>query len=282
MGVDDMSVDEHAIGTLVEESHDLHHDAMHATRDSLREMVEVGREAGTDPDADRLLASQRRELLTRGIGGGRALAAAGVGGALLALMARPAFADQTADVQMLQTATSIEILAIATYDAALKLPFAGSLPQVVQTFATKTKQQHMDHMQAFGAATTALKGTPQTAPDPVLLDVVNKAKPKLTGPGPLVDLAITLEMGAAETYVAFVTSLSDKSARDTTASIMGVEAQHVAVLNAVKALVGAGHPGYITLPPPLDKLPAPAGSVGFPNSFYPDDQARPADEGAVK
>jgi hypothetical protein len=62
---------------------------------------------------------------------------------------------------------------------------------------------------------------------------------------------------------------------------MGVEAQHVAVLNAVKALVGAGHPEYITLPPPLDKLPAAAGSVGFPNAFYPYDQARPADEGAV-
>ena len=136
-------------------------------------------------------------------------------------------------------------------------------------------------MQAFNAAVRALGGKPQTAPDPVLLDVVNKAKPGLTGPGPLVDLAITLEMGAAETYVAFVTTLSDKSARDTTASIMGVEAQHVAVLNAVKALVGAGHPEYITLPPPLDKLPAAAGSVGFPNAFYPYDQARPADEGAV-
>ena len=115
----------------------------------------------------------------------------------------------------------------------------------------------------------------------MLLDVVNKAKPGLTGPGPLVDLAITLEMGAAETYVAFVTTLSDKSARNTTASIMGVEAQHVAVLNAVKALVGAGHPEYIALPPPLAMLPAAAGSVGFPNAFYPYDQARPADEGAV-
>jgi rubrerythrin len=277
-----MSVDERAIGALIEESQDLHSDAMRSTRTSLDEMVDRGRSGSSDIDEDAAQATDRHKLLTSGIGGGRALAAIGAGGALLALMARPAFADQTADVQMLQTATSIEILAIATYDAALKLPFAGSLPQVVQTFATKTKQQHMDHMQAFSAATTALKGKPQTAPDPVLLDVVNKAKPKLTGPGPLVDLAITLEMGAAETYVAFVTSLSDKSARDTTASIMGVEAQHVAVLNAVKALVGAGHPEYITLPPPLDKLPAAAGSVGFPNSFYPYDQARPADEGAVK
>jgi rubrerythrin len=279
-----MSVDERAMGALIEESNDLHSDAMRTTRSSLHEMVDVGREtrSGPEQDQDEARANERRALLTKGIGGGRALAAIGMGGALLALMARPAFADQSTDIQMLQTATSIEILAIATYEAALKLPFAGSLPAVVQKFATTTKQQHTDHRDAFSAAVRALGGKAQTAPDPVLLDVVNKAKPGLTGPGPLVELAITLEKGAAETYVAFVTQLSDKSARDTTASIMGVEAQHAAVLNAVKALVGAGHPEYIALPPPLAKLPAAAGAVGFPDAFYPYDQARPAAEGAVK
>ncbi len=277
-----MSVDERAIGSLIEQSQDLHSDSMHTTRTSLQELVEVGHEDATDRAERHPSSEERNTLLRHGIGGGRALAAVGAGGALLALMARPAFADQSADVQMLQTATSIEIIAIATYTAALGLPFAGSLPKVVQTFATTTKQQHMDHMAAFTAAVKALGGTAQTNPDPVLLDVVNKAKPGLTGPVPLVELAITLEMGAAETYVAFVTTLSDKNARNTTASIMGVEAQHVAVLNAVKALVAAGHPEYIVLPPPADKLPAAAGSVGFPNSFYPYDMARPAAEGAVK
>jgi hypothetical protein len=277
-----MTVDERAFGALIEESNDLHSDSMQTTRTALAELVETGRETGAAPEQDPEAGAERRALLARGIGGGKALAAAGVGGALLALMARPAFADQSADVQMLQTATSIEILAVATYDAALHLSFAGSLPKVVQTFATTTKQQHTDHQAAFAAATTALGGKAQTMPDPVLLDVVNKAKPKLTGPVPLVELAITLEMGAAETYVAFVTTMSDKNARNTTASIMGVEAQHVAVLNAVKALVGAGHPELIALPPALDKLPAAAGSVGFPDAFYPYDMARAADEGAVK
>jgi hypothetical protein len=277
-----MTVDERALGALIEESNDLHSDSMQTTRTALAELVETSRETDAAPAHDPEAGAERRALLARGIGGGKALAAAGVGGALLALMARPAFADQSADVQMLQTATSIEILAVATYDAALHLSFAGSLPKVVQTFATTTKQQHTDHQAAFAAATTALGGKAQTAPDPVLLDVVNKAKPRLTGPVPLVELAITLEMGAAETYVAFVTTMSDKNARNTTASIMGVEAQHVAVLNAVKALVGAGHPELIALPPALDKLPAAAGSVGFPDAFYPYNMARPADEGAVK
>jgi hypothetical protein len=277
-----MSVDERAFNALIEESRDQHRDAMRRTRSSLTEMVEIANERPIDLEVDRAQATERRALLGKGIGGGRAFAAAGIAGALLAIMSRPAFADQTADVQMLQTAASIENLAVATYGVALTLPFAGSLPKVVQTFATTTKQQHTDHAKAFNAAVTALGGKAQDEPDPALLDVVNQAKPALTGPGPLVDLAIKLEMGAAETYVAFVTTLSDKNARNTTASIMGVEAQHVAVLNAVKALVGAGHPELITLPPDLSKLPAAAGSVGFPDAFYPYDQARPATEGAVQ
>jgi hypothetical protein len=50
---------------------------------------------------------------------------------------------------------------------------------------------------------------------------------------------------------------------------MGVEAQHVAILLAVQALLKAGDAADITLPPPVAKLPAAAGSVGFPNAFYP-------------
>jgi hypothetical protein len=63
---------------------------------------------------------------------------------------------------------------------------------------------------------------------------------------------------------------------------MGVEAQHVSVLLAVQALVAGGAPDLITLPPDAAKLPAAAGSVGFPDAFFKTDQARPATEGAVK
>ena len=151
----------------------------------------------------------------------------------------------------------------------------------MKTFVTTT-WQHIEHWQAFNAAVTALGGKAQTDPDPVLLGVVNNAKPGLTGPAPVVALAIQLETGAAETYVAFTGALSSLNARKVTASIMGIEAQHVAVLHAVQALVAAGHPEYITLPPPLAKLPAAAGSVGFPDAFYKTDMARPAAEGVVK
>ena len=115
----------------------------------------------------------------------------------------------------------------------------------------------------------------------MLLAVVNNAKPGLTGPGEVVALALELENGAASTYVANVGAYSNKSARAVAASIMGVEAQHAAILYAVQALVAAGAPNLITLPPDAAALPAAAGSVGFPDSFFKTTNARPANEGAV-
>jgi hypothetical protein len=282
-----VSYDERALGDLVEESQDLQADAVRATQEPLAEMVELGQQrrasGGVEPEEIEQFNVDRGQALRTKLGTG-ALAAAGFGAALLKLADSPAFADQAMDVQILQTAASLENLAVATYGVALTLPFIGgsAANPVVKAFATKTMAQHGEHAKAFNAALAQLGGRPQTNPDPVLLDVVNKAKPTLTGPGPVVDLAIKLETGAAETYNANVAALGNVNARKVTASIMGVEAQHVAVLNAVKALVAGGHPELIALPPNTAALPGAAGSVGFPDSFLKTDQARPADEGAVK
>jgi hypothetical protein len=145
-----------------------------------------------------------------------------------------------------------------------------------------TIAQHTDHGRAFNAAVTQLGGKPQTQIDkPVFDGVVTPALAKIKGPADVVALAITLEDAAAQSYIAFAGMADDANAVKTWASIAPVEAQHVAVLLAVQALVAAGAPQLITLPPDLTKLPAAAGSVGFPNGFYKTDQARPAGEGAV-
>jgi len=174
--------------------------------------------------------------------------------------------------------------AVATYETALTLPFIGGADAnaVVKAFVAKTKDQHTEHAAAFNAAIKKLKGKAQTNPDPVLLDVVNKAKTGLTGPAPVVDLALELEDGAAATYVADVGAFKDKNARSVTASIMGVEAQHSAILRAVKALLAANAANLIALPPDASALPGAAGSVGFPDGFFPTSNARPAKEGAVQ
>ena len=282
-----MSVDERALGELLEESNDLQSGAMRATREPLRDLVERGQErrahGGFDPDERHAFASERNRAVRSRLGGTGAFATLGFGAALLALFDSPAFAQAGPDVQILQTAASLENLAVATYDVALTLDFIGGASAIptVKAFVMTTKDQHDAHAKAFNAAAKQLGGKEQTAPDPVLLDTVNQAKPTLTGPGPVIDLAITLEDTAAQTYVANTSALTDKQARAVTASIMGVEAQHVAVLLAVKALVGANLADQVKLPPDLARLPDAAGSVGFPEAFYKTDKSRPAEEGAV-
>jgi len=278
-----MRIDEQELAGLLEASQDQHSDAMRESRDHLAEVMELEAERGApDPEEAAAFAEAHAGAIRTGFRSTGLLAAAGLGAALVAVTASPAFAKSSPDIQMLQTAASIENLAVATYATALTLPFIGGAEAngVVKAFVTKTKDQHTEHAAAFNAAVKKLKGTVQTEPDPVLLDVVNKAKPGLTGPGPVVDLALELEDGAAATYVANVGALSNKGARSVTASIMGVEAQHAAILRAVQALIAGGAASLIALPPDAAALPAAAGSGGFPDAFFPTTDARPAKEGA--
>ncbi len=280
-----MALDDTRLRALLEQSHDLHTDAMTTTRVALDEYVERAHDEPLHDDSwHDVDPVTRRTTLLGGLPKSGVLAAAGLGTAMVALLASPAFAGKTMDVQMLQTAASIENLAVATYDTALTLDFigGGSANGVVKAFVQKTKEQHQQHAEAFNAAATRLGGKAQDQPDPVLLGVVNNAKPSLTGPAQVVDLAIELEDGAAQTYVANTGTYSNKNARSVAASIMGVEAQHVAILYAVKALLAGGAADLIALPPDATKLPAAAGSIGFPNAFYPTTDARPATEGAVQ
>ncbi len=192
-----MTIDERELAELTQRSRDVHADAMHEAREPLAEIVEVGQEQRSrneiDPEAGRVFASKRNARLGKGLG---LLGGVGIGAAILGLFERPAFADKDSDIQMLQTAASIEVLAIAAYEAVLGLPFAGDLPAVVQTFVTTTKDQHAEHLAAFNAAATALGGAEQTMADPVLAKVVEDATPGLTGPGPVLELAIAVRKTA--------------------------------------------------------------------------------------
>jgi hypothetical protein len=263
-----MDFDPAALERHIEESADLHADAMTATRRGLAELPE--RPATTTPTARPAFSGL--------------LGATTIAGAAVALSAAAASAGTSGDLAILQTAQSIENLAIATYTVALTLPFIGgaSANGVVKAFVTQTRAQHRDHDAAFGAAITRLGGKVQNSPDPVLAAVVAKAKPGLTSAAKVVALALELEDGAAQTYVANTSAIKDSQSREVLASIMGVEAQHAAVLRAVGALLAGGDGALIALPPnPLTSLPAAAGAVGFPNAFYPTSAARPSTEGAL-
>jgi rubrerythrin len=286
--------DETALGGLIEESQDTHADALRAAKEPLADMVELGRDVragkGLDADENRAFARENSGRLARTAKrAGGLLAATGVVAAIAEFIGTPAFAASGTDVQVLQTASSIEVLAISTYKTALTLPYIGgsSANPVIKAFATTTMKQHAEHLAAFQSATTSLGGTKQTKPDATFVPVVNAAVKQITAASAskgallVVGLAQELENIAAETYVNNMSLLTDANAKKVTASIMGVEAQHVAILNAVQALLKAGAGADITLPPPAAKLPAAAGSVGFPNSFYPTSKAAPATQGAT-
>jgi hypothetical protein len=265
-------IDEGRFRELLEESDVLQSDAMRTARTGLNDYVEAAREACVSAGRD---ASRW----------GTVAAAAGVAGGAMLLSGGTAWAAAAGDdVAALQTAAGLENLAVLTYQTALTLPFIGgsSANPVVKAFATKTMGQHSEHAMAFNAAAQRLGGKPQTGSDPKYAEVVKAAVPKLKGAADVVGLAITLEDVAAQTYVKDVGLVSTAELRQLFASVAGVESQHKAILLAVQALVKANAPQLITLPPDLTKLPAAAGSVGFPDSFYPTTMAAPVEEGAIR
>jgi Ferritin-like domain len=285
-----MSLDEQGLHELLEESEDLHADAMRvhaATMPDLADHASDTRHDDIDPNAATRLDASRRELVSElGIADHGLLkkgaVVGGVGAMLAALLAGPAAADKKLDVQILQTASSLEVLAVATYGAALTLPFIKNGNAVVKKFAQTTRMQHDEHRQAFQAQTKTLGGKKQTKPNPKYASIVTQMKPSLKTPADVVTLAATLETVATETYLSDLGQLSDRTSKELFASVMGVECQHLATLRAVGALLAGGADNLIAIPTDAAALPAAAGSVAFPAAFEPVTMASPPQEGAVK
>ena len=232
------SVDEQALSELVEESQDLHSDALIIAHRSLPDLHDLAadrrREGPRDPDLQALetFESSRSSLISRlGLVLGGALGAGAIAGAF----AKPVAAAGNVDVMILQTAVSLELLAVATYGAALTLPFISGGNPVVKAFAETTMKQHSEHRAAFSAQTKALGGVDQTMTNPKYTPIVEAAKPTLKAPGDVVKLAATLEEVATDTYLSDLAMFTDVKSRMLMASVMGVECQHLATLRAVGA-----------------------------------------------
>jgi hypothetical protein len=188
----------------------------------------------------------------------------------------------SADVELLQTAASIDNAAVSAYNAALGLPAMATVAPYVRTFFLRTRDRHAQHAQAFNGAVTRLSGEPQTSADPKLARMVEDAKATLKFPFDVVQFVIKIETWASQTYQSAVVAVGDVAARKVAASILGVEAQHVAILTIMGELLQAAAPQLIAMPPEVGLFPGTAGSVGFPDSLQSTDRARPPDEGAVK
>lgn len=275
---------------LMEESQDLQVDAMRGMTEPLDSIVEAGR----DRRATKAYAEQKREVaavnrrrLMLGLG---AMGAAGLVG-MSASRAAAAEGGADADVMALQTAASLENLAVLTYKTALTLPYLKGDSAALKTlgaFATMTMEQHADHAKAFNGRAKQLGGEEQTKTNPKYTPVVMDAIPMLKkgGPADVVALAITLEDVATSTYVQNIQDVTDPQVRLLFGTVAGVESQHLATLYAVQALLKGDALELITLKATggavdAAKLPAAAGSVGIPETFKKTELASPVEEGAV-
>ena len=287
-----MSLDEQGLHELLEESEictRMRSRVNKATMPDLADHAADTRNDEIDPaDAERLDASRHELVADLGDGGSdfgllkKGALAGGIGAVLTALLAGSAAADQKLDVQILQTASSLEILAVATYGAALTLPFIKNGNAVVKKFAQTT-------LHAARRAPSGVPGADQDAgrqeadqAQPEVRRIVTQMKPSLKTPADVVTLAATLETVATETYLSDLAQLSDAKSKALLASVMGVECQHLATLRAVGALLAGGADDLIAIPTDVAMLPAAAGSVAFPDAFEPVTMASPPQEGAIR
>ncbi len=268
--MDGEAIDTRLLAALTEESQDLNSDAVRLTKGALTDFAE-----------------ERRE--ERGRRGAGAVAAGLLGlGAVLsgarrasAASASPGMSPTGNDVMALQTAASIENLAVSVYTTASGLSFIKSGNATVAAFIAKTTAQHQDHAKAFNAALSAAGAKTQDGVDPKYAAAVKAALPNIKNPGDVVSLALTLEDVAAQTYTKYVSEVTTMSLRTLFGSVAPVEAQHRTVLLSVQALLNANEADLIAIPTDAAKLPAAAGSVGIPDAFYPTTNASPTSEGAV-
>ncbi len=197
---------------------------------------------------------------------------------------RPFAADPAHDVQLLQTAASIENVLVSTYDTILGLPaFTGPTSNAaIRAFLALARAQHAEHATGCNDLAVALGGKAQTGPNPFAAQAVTRARPGLNDLAQALELALQLETISAHNYQFDVGTVTDLNARRLAASIMGVEAQHVGFLRVARGLLAARTPELFVLESGnVTRLPAESGQAGSPEAFARPDQARPATEGAL-
>lgn len=271
-----MRLDERSMLGLIEHSQDLQSDALKDAKSILPDLKDLRADRGDatpEPEQIQAFTDSRRGLLKKfGLTSGALVAksafAGSIGAAVTAILTRPVSAQESLDVQILQTAASLELLAVATYNTALTLPFIKDGNKVIVAFAETTSKQHGEHGAAFNSQATALGGKKREAPNEQYAKVVEDAKPTLKAPLDVVKLAAQLEEVASDTYLENLSKFGDKKSITLMGSVLGVEVQHLATLKAVQALLEGGAPELIAIPTDLGALPGAAGSVGFPDGAF--------------
>ena len=236
-------------------------------------------QGGTQPHG----SIERRQLLKAGGLGLAMLASGGLlhgpFGSAFAALARRLPSAQDLEIQMFQTAASLENLAVAAYARALELPAIHQNP-VLQQFVETTIEQHGDHGEQFNNHAEGLGGGRQDALNSRHSGIV-AAMPTTSNAVEALQLAATLEEAMTDTYLANLTLSRHAPTRALMASVMGVESQHLAVLRLFGGLISEGHPELVAIPADPSALSIEALSIAVPHPFERPNLASPPAEGAV-
>jgi Ferritin-like domain len=136
------------------------------------------------------------------------------------------------DVTLLRTASSIEVLAVQTYQSALDsgLITTPALKDGAELF----QRQHQEHADLFEAATREAGGEPYTEANPNLqFKVVDTLLPSLETEADVVNMALELEDTAGGSYQVFASMFTTRELRQTVQSVGAVERRHSIILTSL-------------------------------------------------
>jgi hypothetical protein len=161
----------------------------------------------------------------------------------------------TGDLKVVALAAALENLAVTAYTGALTLAGKGTLgtiPPSVATFVQTAMKQHADHAAAWNGVLTkaslpAISGAPLTI-TAAQVAMLNAAK----SVPDVAQLALNLEIAAADTYTFATANVTDAGGIMTAATIQPVETMHAAILSFV-----------------LGKYPVPLAFIGTSNAVTP-------------
>jgi hypothetical protein len=138
------------------------------------------------------------------------------------------------DLKVGAFAASLEVLAVATYGAALTAATAGKLgpvPPAVAEFVTTAKAHHQAALDAWNKVLTTNGQPAVTEPPKDLAKMVNDKFAQVKDAGGAATLANTLEAVASATYLKAIPTLFTPDAIKLASSIQIIDMQHQAVLN---------------------------------------------------
>ena len=194
----------------------------------------------------------------------------------------PTTSEAPLDVQVLQTAASLENLVAASYTTAAKLPFVVNGSSRLRDLIQRNKAHHAAHAQAFNLSVHKAGGAQQHAADARYAGSVGRILAAMKDPTSLVGLFTELEDIIAQTCTRYAILASGSSVRSLFASVAPVEAQHGAELLIVRTLLGDGRAGSGRTAADARALPAAVGTAGIPQAAYPTADASAINEGAVR